>query len=292
MAKSAKPTFIPEWARNDTTDPVLGTANVVEPSEAKKDSGWDPYEKPPRNWMNWLQRGAHLWIDYFNQFFTATHQLKVDEIIEETSAAGVTIDGLTIKDGGFAEDLYIRPGANVVRLYLQTTGSGSGAFDGLRIVLSDSGYAHINLSEAAYLALLTNAVERLRLAASTPQITVANNTRDLVNTSGYVVADKQRETGAASGVLNTKIIEIGDWNMDSAATRGVVHELTFSKIRNVSVYIRNDSNDESLNLLNSGKIRYNSSIVSMERTLSGDFDSTNYDSTSYNRGWITIEYVD
>lgn len=31
-------------------------------------------------------------------------------------------------------------------------------------------------------------------------------------------------------------------------------------------------------------------IVNLSRAVAGDFDSVDFDSTSYNRGWITITY--
>lgn len=252
MAKSAKPTYIPEWARNDTTDPVLGTANVVEPSEAKKDGGWDPYEKPPRNWINWLQRGAHLWIDYFNQYFTATHQLKIDEILEETSAAGVTIDGVVCKDGG-------------------VTASGT---------------------------VVTNTIAELGTASG---VTIDGVLcKDSAITAGIV------ELGTGAGVMHTKIINIGDWNMntnDATAAPAIAHGLTATKIRSVSVIIQSDAgvpydlrggtggSTQAL-VAAQGNFQINATNVLLYRLSAGTFDSTDFNQTSFNRGWITIDYID
>lgn len=118
MSFTSKPASIPEFATTDVVDPTTGENNVVEPSAGKKLTGWNYLEKPARNYFNWLHRFNYLWIDYFNQFFSSSHQFKIDEIIEnsggygvsvtglkantiaeKTSTAGVTIDSHLIKDG-------------------------------------------------------------------------------------------------------------------------------------------------------------------------------------------------
>lgn len=57
-----KPTVLPKWAEEDETDPTSGQPNVSEPPEAKKDSGFDRYDVPPRQWINWLARLTYRWI--------------------------------------------------------------------------------------------------------------------------------------------------------------------------------------------------------------------------------------
>lgn len=94
MAFTSKPSTIPEFATTDIVDPTTGENNVIEPSAGKKASGWNYLEKPARNYFNWIHRFNYLWINYFNQFFSSTHQLKIDEIIENTGSAGVSITGL------------------------------------------------------------------------------------------------------------------------------------------------------------------------------------------------------
>jgi hypothetical protein len=100
-------------------------------------------------------------------------------------------------------------------------------------------------------------------------------------------------------MLKTKIIEIGDWNMDTTANKSVSHGLTYANIRAVSVLVRSDTDnirhmsphpsagltdvDLSINFIDS-------TTVVIARRVGGLFDNTNYDSTSYNRGWVTIIY--
>ena len=97
----------------------------------------------------------------------------------------------------------------------------------------------------------------------------------------------------------TVTIPIGDWNMDSTSTvfvsTGSINQLN---IVSVAAIIRNDASDayypipyfnvsEVLNL-RMGGITYLG--IPLIRTAAGFFDSTDFDSTSYNRGWVTITY--
>ena len=97
--------------------------------------------------------------------------------------------------------------------------------------------------------------------------------------------------------LNTKVIDIGDWNMDSTQQVSIAHGLTKSKIRSISVFIRADvdTNVYSFPASDDGPtaLSYaNTTNIVLQRALSGTFDSTTFDDTSYNRGWITIQYID
>jgi hypothetical protein len=97
MAFTNKPTYIPEWASTDVYNAETETYNVVAPDDAKKELGWDSYEKPPRNYMNWLQRGNYQWIEYFEQFYEDDHTFVINEIVAE-GASGVNIEGITFLD--------------------------------------------------------------------------------------------------------------------------------------------------------------------------------------------------
>jgi hypothetical protein len=97
---------------------------------------------------------------------------------------------------------------------------------------------------------------------------------------------------------NVKIIDIGDWNMDSTAQVIVNHNLTLADIRNVSVLIRRDDDiiayplnhdDNATNI--GGWFYVGSGAVFMFRSDPGKFSDTNFNATSFNRGWITITYV-
>lgn len=100
-----------------------------------------------------------------------------------------------------------------------------------------------------------------------------------------------------SGCLAVKVIEIGDWNMDANASIAVAHGLTLSKIKSVSVMVRNDADDAYYQLcgfdgatLPAYQTAIDATNINVTRKTSDTFDSTDFDSTSYNRGWVTIIY--
>jgi hypothetical protein len=113
--------------------------------------------------------------------------------------------------------------------------------------------------------------------------------------------------------MKVKVVNIGDWNMDSDAQAIVAHGITdFKKIREVSVLIRNDADDKvyPLQFLVTGvhpimgghMAEINATNIVLRRigsteavdfvgTATALFDGTDYDSTTYNRGWITIKHI-
>ncbi len=105
---------------------------------------------------------------------------------------------------------------------------------------------------------------------------------------------------AASAVVKTKIIEIGDWNMDTTGSVSVAHGLVLADIRSISVLIRGDSDtqhinfpvvDQDIGASGQEEMHVDATNVIMVRGTSGFFDNVSYDSTSFNRGWITVNYV-
>jgi hypothetical protein len=105
-------------------------------------------------------------------------------------------------------------------------------------------------------------------------------------------------------VLNTKIIEIGNWNMDSIAVVDVPIGIDFKRVRNVSVLIRNDADDNYFDFVSAQAGAHATAplirlgvvtavdVVELERNAGGYFDGSNFDSDPpYNRGWVTIQYT-
>jgi hypothetical protein len=97
-----------------------------------------------------------------------------------------------------------------------------------------------------------------------------------------------------------KIMDIGDWDMDTDATISVAHSLTAGTIRSVSVAIRQDTTAGSpVYMLGAYSpagttneyVEWNDTVVIMARSTGGIFDNTSFNATGYNRGWITITYV-
>ena len=105
-----------------------------------------------------------------------------------------------------------------------------------------------------------------------------------------------------STIVRLKIVDIGDWDMDSTAILSVAHTIgDFKKIRSVQAFVRNDT-DTLYYPLNTpdflytgtaeGGVNYwDTSIVRLGRITGGVFDSADFNATSYNRGYIVIEYT-
>jgi len=96
-------------------------------------------------------------------------------------------------------------------------------------------------------------------------------------------------------------IEIGDWDMDADASKDVLHLLSdWQKIRSISIVVRNDDDTlyynsdkmDGAGVKDLGIFEFRSDAISLFRTAGGWFDAVEYNATSYNRGWVTITYVD
>jgi hypothetical protein len=106
--------------------------------------------------------------------------------------------------------------------------------------------------------------------------------------------------------LSCKVIDIGDWNMDLNGTKTLSyadHGFTLEELTNIrsfEITIRNDANDVRLignrdsdvylSLINVASGDPAEGDITLSRKAGGLFDSVNYDSTSYNRGWVMIWY--
>ena len=90
-------------------------------------------------------------------------------------------------------------------------------------------------------------------------------------------------------------LEIGDWDMDATLSVNIAHDLSATEwktLRNMTVTIRNDLDTVvyDFDSYPSCHISADSTNIVMTR-LGSFFDSTDFDSTSYNRGWITFNYT-
>ena len=102
--------------------------------------------------------------------------------------------------------------------------------------------------------------------------------------------------------LLEKILEIGDWNMDANNSTTVNHDFgTADKVLFANAFIRNDDGVRTHPLIGGHSVTVGDyrggDITGIEadhfgltRTVSGYFDSVDFDATSYNRGWIYIRY--
>lgn len=120
------------------------------------------------------------------------------------------------------------------------------------------------------------------------------------------IADHLDDSSVATIVnIKTKIIELGDWDMDFDTNFNVEHGFAAGfelekKLRSINIMIRSD--DESshfpLNKVPTGGVaggsvsNINNTKIFLTREPGGIFDNTSYDATSFNRGWATITYQD
>jgi len=105
--------------------------------------------------------------------------------------------------------------------------------------------------------------------------------------------------------LRNKVVPIGDWNMDSTSGKEISWaslDIDFEDVVGVQAIIRNDL-DSDRRFLNAGVSELSANPqgvvywdsgngVILRRLMNGYFDSTSFDQTSYNRGWVVVTYED
>lgn len=90
--------------------------------------------------------------------------------------------------------------------------------------------------------------------------------------------------------LRSKVLPIGDWDMDATASVSVTHGLTLADIRSIDVHIIEDGGVNLIPLNSAGSFSADGTNVNLSRTNAGAFDTTQFNATSFNRGWVTIRY--
>lgn len=98
----------------------------------------------------------------------------------------------------------------------------------------------------------------------------------------------------AAFVVNTAPpINIGDWDMDATGSIAINHGIAdYTKIRTINVMIRQNAGTLVVFHAQQNTAAAGATQITLSREAGGIFDNTNYDSTSYNRGFITITYID
>lgn len=92
--------------------------------------------------------------------------------------------------------------------------------------------------------------------------------------------------------IHEKVISIGNWDMDATPSVNVAHGLTLSKIKRVSASIIRDDSALTTELLSAGSISWDATNIILGRTAAGLFDSTDYNTASFNRGYVIVGYID
>ena len=132
--------------------------------------------------------------------------------------------------------------------------------------------------------------------------TEAATNRVVTTSGGQIIPDGGIDAGGTGTYLKTKVIEIGSWDMDATETVIIAHGLGDEAIiRTVTVLIRQDTppSVRSLKTLpyphpsatGAEGFDIDQNNVDITRGPSGFFDNTSFDDTSFNRGWIVIDYV-
>lgn len=101
-----------------------------------------------------------------------------------------------------------------------------------------------------------------------------------------------------------KTVAIGDWNMDTTTTLSVAHGLSATEwktIRNIQTTLRDDiesaytklemMDSVTTGILSGGVGYFDATNIELYRYTGGRYDGTDFDSTSYNRGWVEFEYI-
>lgn len=145
-----KPIKLPRWS-----DQV--PANNIEPSEEKKNTGWVPAEKPPAQFMNWLQNKFCEWSKYL----LARVDMQQHSIVRSNST--VIWDGAQLT---FASDIQLifREGDDVITNTIPLANSPVALADGDVLVLKKDNtstpvplvlqavYANLDVGEFAIVA--------------------------------------------------------------------------------------------------------------------------------------------
>jgi hypothetical protein len=163
----------------------------------------------------------------------------------------------------------------------------------------------VNANISASAAIVMSKLEaltasRVAVTDGSGVITTSDRTTTELNQLAGIVGAVVSSTSSSPRFL-IKEIQIGDWNMDTTQFVSVAHGIAdYTKIRAVLVVIRNDAATLLLEIQNpagalngttsGGITSINSVNVDLYRVTGGSFDSTNYDATSFNRGYITIIY--
>lgn len=123
----------------------------------------------------------------------------------------------------------------------------------------------------------------------------------LVNTS-TVEAQGGFRTSTSGDYFKTTVVNLGDWNMDTSDSVTVAHGIAdYKKIRSVDVIIRDDADSAYAKLTgfrsgvysvpDGGITDITSTTVTLFRTAGQTFDGVNYNATSFNRGFMYIQYI-
>ena len=138
-----------------------------------------------------------------------------------------------------------------------------------------------------------------------------SNVLNVVSKSGDVISGTLEVQGGirtqnSGPFIVSKKFDIGDWNMVANFDRLIdlaANGIDYKKVLSISIIIRNDDDTQYFDFVSKGSstgavtaeggrvFSISSLGLSINRITGGAFDSTSFDSTGYNRGWIFIDYM-
>ncbi len=186
--------------------------------------------------------------------------------------------------------------------YIALTPSGSAGSQVLAAVYTDTAPTWV-LSKAGWYA---SAASLTRYAAGVTKTSATQYDGAFIlgvhqdyGMAGIVVGHE------AGNFLKVKVVEIGEWNMDTTASVSIAHGMGatfFEKVRTTSAMIRADAGGFAVNLasintgtahVDGGVQHVDETIIFIDRSDGGRFDGPEYNATAgtvANRGWVTIWY--
>jgi hypothetical protein len=140
------------------------------------------------------------------------------------------------------------------------------------------------------------AVWQINLGRLTPatdaQVLTGTDTYGYINSAALAATPSVLHVDG-SAKISTKIITIGNWNMQSTATVALAHGLDYTKIRGVQTMIFKDGGNFAVPLYDAGgaiPVEFDATDVYLSRSSGQFFDTADYSGTSANRGYVTIMY--
>jgi len=116
-------------------------------------------------------------------------------------------------------------------------------------------------------------------------------------TIAELVAYMQANLTFTTPTLNTTVVNIGNWDMDTTASVSIAHGLILADIRSINVVIIEDGTNAFYDLVSRNGVvvgsinQINITSVSLSRVGLAWFDSSLFNNPSFNRGYIVIQHV-
>ena len=167
------------------------------------------------------------------------------------------------------------------------------------ITLTSTDSGNVRFKDVLTTFLQTNVVSST-LKIGLTQLATGAEAQTMSSSNGNAISPSSLRQVLSN--LITEKVDIDDWNMDSALSVSVAHGLSATEwktIRALNVIIRNDTDTFRYKIETMSVAGVMQGVVSsidatninLARLAGGFFDNANFDSTSYNRGFVTFDYI-